>query len=215
MAVSLNSQITLLLRTVFLLVLGRPQAMSPAVGASFFGSSTAGNATLTAQGGLNGGDGGFVYFAQDSIGGTSHVQVSGNGRLDISAHNAPGVTVGSIEGDGNIFLGANELAVGSNDLSTIFSGVIQDSANLGDGTGGSLTKVGTGTLSLTNPNTYTGGTRISAGTLQALHDGALGGGDVTMLTPGATLTLQNGTNNDYIADTATVNLVSSATVNLN
>ena len=54
-----------------------------------------------------------------------------------------------------MFLGVNNLTVGSNNLSTTFSGVIQD--------GGSLTKVGRGTLILTNANTYTGGTTIEQG----------------------------------------------------
>jgi outer membrane autotransporter protein len=73
------------------------------------------------------------------------------------------VTVGSIEGDGNVFLGPNNLTVGSNNLSTLFSGVIQDG-----GTGGSLTKVGTGTLTLTGLNTYTGATTVNGGTLAAV-----------------------------------------------
>ena len=46
------------------------------------------------------------------------------------------MTIGSIEGEGDVFLGANNLTVGSNDLSTSFSGVIQDG-----GFGGSLAKV--------------------------------------------------------------------------
>src|SRR5262249_17407176 len=58
------------------------------------------------------------------------------------------------------FLGqVASMTVGTNNLSTIFSGVIQ-----GD-TGSSLTKVGTGKLVLTNGNTYTGGTTLNGGTL--------------------------------------------------
>ncbi len=48
---------------------------------------------------------------------------SGNGYLDISGHQS-GVTVGSIEGDGYIFMGANDLTVGTNNMNTVFSGVI-------------------------------------------------------------------------------------------
>src|SRR5207245_7479568 len=62
---------------------------------------------------------------------------------------------------------------------TLFSGVIQD-GGLSGGTGGSLTKVGTGTLTLTGANTYSGGTTISAGTLQLGNGGTSGSivGDV-------------------------------------
>jgi len=135
----------------------------------FFETSTAGNATLIANGGL--GTGGFILFLNDSTGGTARVEVFGNGtgdstngNLDISSHNLPGMAIGSIEGNGAIFLGANKLTVGSNKLSTTFSGVMQD-GGLGGGTGGSLTKTGKGKLSLTNANTYTGGTTIKAGSL--------------------------------------------------
>jgi len=41
--------------------------------------------------------------------------------LDISLHNLPGVTISSLEGNGDLFLGANNLTVGSNNLSTNFS----------------------------------------------------------------------------------------------
>ena len=75
------------------------------------------------------------------------------------------MTIGSIEGEGNVFLGANNLTVGSNNLSTTFSGVIQDGGQNG-GTGGSLTKIGTGTFTLTGANTYTGDTNINRGVLQ-------------------------------------------------
>src|SRR5438876_4372195 len=69
-----------------------------------------------------------------------------------------------MEGSGLVFLGAVNLTVGTNNLSTIFSGLMQDGGFSG-GTGGSLTKTGNGKLSLTNANTYTGGTTITRGTL--------------------------------------------------
>ena len=135
-------------------------------GTFFHTASEADNATLIANGGTGGGFGGRIVFQNDSTGGTARVEVFGNGHLDISPHNAPGVTIGSIEGSGNVFLGARTLTVGSNNLSTTFSGVIQDG-----GTGGSLEKIGSGTLILSGNNTYTGNTFIQAGVLQV--DGSI------------------------------------------
>jgi autotransporter-associated beta strand protein len=74
------------------------------------------------------------------------------------------VTVGSIEGDGIIFLGANNLTVGTNSLSTTFAGVMQN-GGISGGSGGSLTKIGGGNLILTGSNTYTGGTIVNGGIL--------------------------------------------------
>jgi autotransporter-associated beta strand protein len=124
----------------------------------------AGNATLVANGGSNGGEGGFIQYRLGATGGTARVEVFGNGTLDISQHDAPGVTTGSIEGSGLVFLGARILTVGANNLSTTFSGVIQNGGVSG-GMDGSLTKTGTGTLTLSGANTYTGGTTVNAGTL--------------------------------------------------
>ena len=69
-----------------------------------------------------------------------------------------------------VFLGANNLTIGSNNLSTTFSGVIQDGGQNG-GTGGSLTKIGSGTLILSGANTYTGDTNVNRGVLQV--DGSI------------------------------------------
>jgi autotransporter-associated beta strand protein len=132
----------------------------------FQDTGDAANALLIANGGVGGGDGGSIQFATASTGGTARVEVFANGNLDISGHNAPGLTTGSIQGNGAVFLGANKLTVGTNNLGTTFSGVMQD-GGINGGNGGSLTKVGRGLLSLTNANTYTGNTTIQAGSLLA------------------------------------------------
>src|SRR5207302_1785374 len=68
----------------------------------FVGTSTAGSATFIANGGTAGGStGGTILFFDDSLGGTASVDVRNNGsgtagNLDISGHNAPGVTIGSL-----------------------------------------------------------------------------------------------------------------------
>jgi hypothetical protein len=90
----------------------------------FFDTSTAGNGTLVAKGGVDGGLGGSIQFNGSSTGVGARVEVFDNGNLDVGLHSAPGVTVGSIEGSGAVFLGAKNLTVGSNNLSTTFSGVI-------------------------------------------------------------------------------------------
>jgi len=81
-----------------------------------------------------------------------------------------GMGIGSIEGSGNYFLGSKTLTVGGNNLSTTVSGVIQD-GGIDGGVGGSLTKIGTGTLTLTGTNTYTGATTVNAGSL--IVDGSI------------------------------------------
>jgi autotransporter-associated beta strand protein len=152
----------------------------------FQDTSTAGSATLIVNGGTGGGNGGVVSFAGGSTGGTARVEVFGNGKLDISSHTG-GLTIGSVEGDGNIFLGANNLIVGSNNLSTTFSGVIQD-----NGGAGSLTKSGTGTWTLSGTNTYTGATAISSGILNIQSAAALGTTAAgTTVSSGATLQIQS------------------------
>ena len=191
---------------------GSATSTAPAAEVDFFDNSTAGNASLLAREGSGGGGGGGIYFRDSSAGGQSRIELRGNGFLDISDHDAPGVTIGSLLGTGNIFLGARNLAV-SNGFS--FQGVIQDGGEAG-GAGGSLTKVGAETLFLENANTYSGGTVVSAGALYAVHDHALGSGDVTVL-PGATFACQpfeSGATYDYIADTATLSIATTALTNL-
>ena len=143
-------------------------------------SASAGNATIE-----NKGDKSFTQFRDRSSGGEAAL-INDNPTAFITIANLSltGTTVGSIKGNGRLFLGSKNLEVGGNNLSTVFSGVISDgeSSDLpGDfpplsqrRDGGSLTKVGTGTLTLTGENTYPGGTTVTAGTLQ-LGDGGTTG----------------------------------------
>ncbi len=132
---------------------------------SFIATAFANESTLIANGGSGGGKGGSIMVSSFVNGGTARVEVFADGNLDISFYSGSlGVTFGSIEGDGFVFLGAKKLTVGSNNLSTTFSGTMQD-GGLGGGIGGSVTKIGTGTLTLTHANTYTGNTTVKSGNL--------------------------------------------------
>jgi autotransporter-associated beta strand protein len=71
---------------------------------------------------------------------------------------------------------------------------------------GSVTKSGVGSLALTNANTFTGGTTVSAGTLEAAAADALGGTSTIAVNSGGTLLLSNTGTTDRINDAATVTL---------
>jgi len=142
--------------------------------------ASASEAVLIANGGVNGGGGGLINFYGEADGGKARIELFGNGTLFISdLANGSGIIVGSIEGDGLVKLGNNPLFTGSNDLSTTFSGTIQDA--------GTLIKIGNGTLSLSSANTYTGGTSISAGTLLVKNTTGSATGTGTVQTSGGTL----------------------------
>jgi hypothetical protein len=112
----------------------------------FNDSTSAGSAILTADGGCYG-EGGAILFNGTSTGGTARVKVfegctlnSGNGYLGIGDH-LSGMSIGSIEGSGDVGLGAN-LSVGTNNINTTFYGNIRNDEQ------SSLAKVGSGILTL-------------------------------------------------------------------
>ncbi len=119
------------------------------------------NATIIANPSANGG-GRAEIDGSITIG--ARIELFGDGWLNLFENSFRGTTVGSIEGDGMVSLGRTNLTTGTNNLSTTFSGVIEDGDS---GQGGSLTKIGTGTLTLTGANTYTGITTIESGILLA------------------------------------------------
>ena len=125
--------------------------------------------------------------------------MNGTGYLDISNLTTSGTTAGSIEGAGNVFLGSKNLAVGGNNFTTTFSGVIQDGGPLG-GTGGSLTKTGSGTLTLSGVNTYTGGTTVMGGLINFNSTNSFGSGAITL--NGGGLQWASGTSTDISSQLA-------------
>ena len=141
--------------------------------------STGGSATITNGSGTNSGT---ITFSGTSTGGNAaFTNNTAGSTIDFSQSTGPNankqLSAGSIAGAGTFSLGANTLTVGSDNTSTTVSGVIAD-GGAGGGTGGSLVKTGTGTLTLTGMNTYTGTTTIMQGVL--LLNGSLHMSDTTV-----------------------------------
>ncbi|WBL76478.1 autotransporter domain-containing protein [Bradyrhizobium xenonodulans] len=139
---------------------------------TFVNSATAGSATITTENFAT------TSFTGTSTGGNARFITNAGGTFDMSGLTSTGMTAGSIEGAGDYVLGAKTLTTGSNNLSTQVDGAIS-------GAGGGLTKVGTGTLTLTGGNTYTGATTVSGGTLTLSGFGILSGS--SLVTVNATL----------------------------
>ncbi|MCY2975946.1 MAG: autotransporter-associated beta strand repeat-containing protein [Planctomycetota bacterium] len=110
-----------------------------------------------------------------------------------------GTATGIVE---NSAVGPATLSTGSSNTSTTFSGLIQN------GIGGgalSLTKTGTGAMTLSGANTYGGGTTLSGGVLIAANDSALGTGALSFSGAGQRLVVNDGvtiTNNITIGTNA-------------
>lgn len=167
----------------------------------FTNNSTAGNATIINAGTLafsdysTGGsatiaNGGTTTFSNRSTADNADISNGAAATTDFSASSGTWggnrLSAGSIAGGGLFALGQNELDVGGNNLSTAVSGVIADGGASG-GTGASLVKDGTGTLTLSGNNTYSGGTRIDGGTVAISADSNLGTAGSNLAFAGGTL----------------------------
>ena len=156
---------------------------------AFSNNSSATDATITTNSGAQ------TLFTTNSNGGNARFITNAGGSVDFSGTSGPSgnnqIMAGSIEGAGTYSLASNQLTVGSNNLSTTVSGSIQDGGGSG-GTGASLVKVGTGTLTLSGNNTYIGATTINAGTLAAASNTALPSQTALAVNLGATLKIGDG-----------------------
>ncbi|MEO7101630.1 MAG: autotransporter-associated beta strand repeat-containing protein [Luteolibacter sp.] len=128
---------------------------------TFSGANTYTGATAVNTGTLKAGVA-SVANTSGAFGNNSAVTMANvaGATLDITGFNTQigSLTGGGVTG-GNVVLGAATLTTGGDNTSpAAYAGVIS-------GTGGALTKIGTGTLTLTGTNTYTGNTTVNAGKL--------------------------------------------------
>jgi autotransporter-associated beta strand protein len=144
----------------------------------FFGDWSAFSGTINATGnrfrlsnpngyanaGFNLGSGVTLYYGIGTTGGGTDAQT---------------LNIGALSGVAGSYLADENWVIGSKNTSSIFSGIIS---------GNSVTKVGSGSLTLSGANTYSGGTTINNGTLIISNTtgSATGTGAVTINT-GATL----------------------------
>jgi autotransporter-associated beta strand protein len=145
-----------------------------------------------------------AYQSVGALPAATGVQIHGGGSLALNGNNQ---TIGSLAGDAGtmVSLGSGTLTTGGNNTSSRFAGSI--------GGSGKVNVVGTNTFILAGANSYSGGTVAQSGILDVQHDGGLGSGNVSVAS-GASLILEAGVANTYIASTATLMLTDPATMNL-
>jgi len=102
----------------------------------------------------------------------SAVSISSGATLSLGGND----TVGSIAGAGSLTLGANTLTVGGDNTATTMSGVISGT--------GSVFKTGTGVLTLSAANTFTGTLTVDNGTLKMGNASARGAGSTVLSNTG-------------------------------
>ncbi|MES2559108.1 MAG: autotransporter-associated beta strand repeat-containing protein [Bacteroidota bacterium] len=136
------------------------------------GANTYGGATTVSSGILRLGIPGVIPDASAlTVGGT----------LDLFGYNE---TVGSLAGTGTVsssFTGTLTLTAGGDNSNTTWSGSI----NNGSATSVALVKNGSGALTLSTANTYTGGTTLNAGTLNINNAAALGASGAFIIAGGS------------------------------
>ncbi|WP_159007830.1 autotransporter domain-containing protein [Bradyrhizobium sp. S69] len=173
--------------------------------AQFQNNSTLGAANFTVNSNAT------LQMIDSSTGGTA--AVINNGTLLMQKSDGV-LSIGSLAGSGNVVFStqnggaaAQTLTVGTLNSSTTFSGQINDGTNVT----GALSKVGTGTLTLTGTNGYTGATTIAAGTLALAGTGSIAASSQVNLTNGAMFDISGTTAG---ASIVALNGVSGSNVNL-
>jgi len=142
--------------------------------------------TLAGQNSYSGGtiinNGTVAIGRSDALAPIGHVEI-GDATFDVNGHSP---TIGSLAGvaASNVTLDGGNLTVGQNNGDTTFGGVIS-------GSGGSITKIGTGTLTLSGDNTYTGATVIDGGRLELGNNSRISDASDVTVSAFATFDLNN------------------------
>ena len=177
---------------------------------NFGGTSSAGTATITNNGGV-------IFFNNSGSAGAATISNSSGGLLDLfgnsTAANATIINSASVaffnnasggqarfinNAGGTLDIsgaaapvtfgsieGAGTYQLGSNELITGLNNLSTTVSGVISGAGGSLVKTGTGTLTLSGLNSYTGPTTVNAGAL--FVDGSITSSSLTTVSSGATL----------------------------
>ena len=156
----------------------------------FMGDATAGTARITAEGGSFGGRGGYVAFRGSQDAPQASLRLEGNAALELSFFQGTSFRLGTLSGAGEVSLGGKEIRLGGNNTDQA-----SGAAFAADGAGGTLTKEGTATLTLTGASRLTA-VQVTQGALRLGDGGALGspsvavsGGARLELSPAGRLTL--------------------------
>ncbi|WP_407977350.1 autotransporter domain-containing protein [Brucella pseudogrignonensis] len=162
--------------------------------------AVSGNGTLGAESGTTTINGGTL-----ELGGTSQtqqalVQSSGtvqNGTVNVDDYTLSGGTLASTA----VINATDAISVSAGQVDGVLNGAAE------------LTKTGSGTVTLTNANSYTGGTTVNAGTLAVSGNGTLGAESGTTTINGGTLEL-GGTSQTQQALVQSSGTVQNGTVNV-
>lgn len=140
-------------------------------------------------------DGASLRFSSTSgvnNGGSNATFEVGTGA-DLTTRNAATINLGALTGTGSVTgsggaTGTATFSVGAKGIDSTFAGVIRD-GNTSTSRFGALTKVGSGKLTLTGVNTYTGVTNVNLGTLELGNGTTTGslGATTTNVAAGANL----------------------------
>jgi fibronectin-binding autotransporter adhesin len=169
-----------------------PLASSNSGGLTKIGDGTLVLATSNVFGGNTLISGGTLVLGDPGALQQSTLDTSGSGVLSFGILTS--ATLGGLTGPGTIVLSnatsaAVALSIGNNNAGTSFAGAMTGPGN--------VTKVGGGSLLLSGSNSYTGGTVVAAGTLEAASTASLSGfatpGTITVGS-GATLAVSAGSN---------------------
>lgn len=159
---------------------GNASTISSAMtGGGGFQKKGAATLTLTGANSYTGGttinQGTLALVLGGMLASSGSVEIDAGATLDISGITPASASIGNLSAaaTGTLALGGKNLIIGTSAVNA-FNGIIT-------GIGGSLTKQGLGTfdLSLSGPNTYTGGTTLQEGTIAISAQNQLGTGALT------------------------------------